>query len=221
MGTSKGYVYELVVTLLGADLRLLDLEANILINHDSHACIADFSLIAIIPDQASFISTITRAEGGTLRWMSPELLNPESFGLGNSCPTKESDCYALGMVIYEVLSGQVPFSQCMGHTFLLKVMGGERPEKPRGTQGAWFTDELWGLLERCWRRQPHDRPNLKALLQYLEGVTRPPQSPALAPIMGEDVVTGTNDSQDLAGANLGGFPISSKASGRHSTTPVV
>ena len=63
----------------------------------------------IIPDQASFASTITRTEGGTLRWMSPELLDPESFGLKNSCPTKESDCYALAMVIYEVLSGQAPF----------------------------------------------------------------------------------------------------------------
>ena len=39
--------------------------------------------------------------GGTLPWMSPELL-------GSVCPdatirpTRESDCYALGMVVYEV-----------------------------------------------------------------------------------------------------------------------
>ena len=43
--------------------------------------------------------------GGTRRWMSPELLDPERFGMPESegnRPTRQSDCYALGMVIYEV-----------------------------------------------------------------------------------------------------------------------
>jgi len=40
--------------------------------------------------------------GGTTRWMSPELLDPDRYGLPDSRPTKESDCYALGMVAYEV-----------------------------------------------------------------------------------------------------------------------
>lgn len=36
--------------------------------------------------------------------MSPELLDPERFGLSNEDyrPTKQADCYALGMVVYEV-----------------------------------------------------------------------------------------------------------------------
>ncbi|KAF9649744.1 hypothetical protein BDM02DRAFT_3113395 [Thelephora ganbajun] len=33
--------------------------------------------------------------------MSPELLGPPRFG-SNGLPTPESDCYALGMVVYEV-----------------------------------------------------------------------------------------------------------------------
>jgi len=44
-------------------------------------------------------------EGGTYWWMSPELLDPERFGMPepeDNRPTKQSDCYALGMVIYEV-----------------------------------------------------------------------------------------------------------------------
>ena len=43
--------------------------------------------------------------GGTYRWMSPELLDPERFEMPKSednRPTRQSDCYALGMVIYEV-----------------------------------------------------------------------------------------------------------------------
>ena len=37
--------------------------------------------------------------------MSPELLDPERFGIPETeddRPTRQSDCYALGMVIYEV-----------------------------------------------------------------------------------------------------------------------
>ena len=39
--------------------------------------------------------------GGTLSWMGPELLGP-SRANSKIRPTCESDCYALGMVIYEV-----------------------------------------------------------------------------------------------------------------------
>ena len=46
--------------------------------------------------------------------MSPELLDPERFGLQDGRPTKRSDCYALGMVILEVLSGKPPFPNYNG-----------------------------------------------------------------------------------------------------------
>jgi serine/threonine protein kinase len=38
---------------------------------------------------------------GTVRWMSPELLDPTRFD-SDGLPSRESDCYALGMAIYEV-----------------------------------------------------------------------------------------------------------------------
>ena len=53
------------------------------------------------------------AAGGTRRWMSPELLDPELFDIPQSegdRPTKQSDCYALGMVIYEVRVRTSPFA---------------------------------------------------------------------------------------------------------------
>jgi serine/threonine protein kinase len=47
-------------------------------------------------------SLMDYSSGGTEQWMSPELLHPERFGFTDTRPTKESDCYAFGMVIYEV-----------------------------------------------------------------------------------------------------------------------
>jgi hypothetical protein len=68
--------------------------------------------------------------------MSPELLNPEVFGLKDDCPTRSSDCYALGMVIYEVLSGQVPFAQYRNnHGVATKVLRGGRPERLKEWRG--------------------------------------------------------------------------------------
>ena len=174
MGISKECVFESAVALLGVGPYLLRFEAHILINRNGHACIADSGLFGINFDQAIYLKPFSPIKYCGPRWTSPELIDPEMFGL-DGCPTRESDCYALGMVIYEVLSGQVPFYWHGGPAVILKVLGGGRPEKPQGMQGAWFTDELWGLLERCWKRQPHNRPSIKTLLEYLEGVVPRPQ----------------------------------------------
>ena len=57
--------------------------------------------------------------GGTRRWMSPELLDPERFGMPESegnRPTRQSDCYALGMVIYEVGGSHGRIRRCRKFT---------------------------------------------------------------------------------------------------------
>ena len=144
--------------------------------------------------------------------MSPELLDPEPFGLKDSHPTKESDCYAMGMVIYEVLSGQTPFFQYKNLVVILKVMGGERPERPQGAQAVRFTDGLWGMLDLCWKPQPRDRPSIKTLLWYLEGVTQSPQSPSPTPATDRATVTGTDHPLGFTVANPGPSSTSSGTS---------
>lgn len=70
---------------------------------DGRACLADFGLMSITLDlEAADLVTTTESSGGTYRWTSPELFDPKQFKLHTAQVTKESDCYALGMVIYEV-----------------------------------------------------------------------------------------------------------------------
>jgi len=93
------------------------MKVNILINKDQQACIADFGLSTItrVPTRTTGLSRsaslmsnnsiMSFTGGGTRRWMSPELLDPEMFGMPESednRPTRQSDCFALGMVVYEV-----------------------------------------------------------------------------------------------------------------------
>ena len=123
----------------------------------------------------NFTPSSSLPTGGTLRWMSPELLDPEQFGSKNCLYTKASDCYALGMVILEVLSGKPPFPSDRDWIVARKVLDGERPERPRG---AWFTDDLWKTLEQCWSPQPGGRPTVETVLELLERISTTWQSPS-------------------------------------------
>ena len=141
-------------------------KANILIDQNRHARLADFGLVRITSDTASTVSSYPR--GGTIRWMSPELLRPKGFGLEDDCPTKPSDCYALGMVVYEVLSGQVPFHNFSIFLVVHEVITGARPERPQGAKGTCFADDIWTTLEHCWKPNPGDRPSAEDVHHCLQ-----------------------------------------------------
>lgn len=175
MGISRVYVIALM-GLCFFYLTDLSVQANILIDQTGHACLADFGLLTLISDPSDLLSSSSHRQGGTARWMSPELINPQQFGFTNGCPTKSSDCYALGMVIYETISGHPPFHQHGDLTVFVKVLAGEQP-----LRGKDFTESLWKMLEQCWVSQPNDRPRVEDILWCLEpgiqsrGFNLPPQ----------------------------------------------
>ena len=190
METSGGYVFESIVALLPS--RSLGSKSNVLIDDDGHARLANFGLLTIISDEPTITSTVV---GATMAyWMSPELLFPDKFGLKETHPTKASDCYGLGMLVYEVLSGQTPFSQHPFFTVVMRILDGERPERPQGTQGVRFTDSIWAMLELCWKQQPCDRISAKDALLGLEGNPCPLRSSSRASGDGE---TNTDDRSDI------------------------
>ncbi|KAF9642184.1 kinase-like protein [Thelephora ganbajun] len=165
---TMGLIYMHDQAMVHGDLK----GANILIDPNGHARLADFGLLTIISDHTNPTASSSFAVGGTIRWMSPELLYPDPSGLKVARPTKQSDCYALGMVIYEVLSGQAPFMPVHHYVVIRKVIEGEHPGRPEGSEGAWFTDDLWQTLNQCWAVQPKSRPSIGTILECLERVSR-------------------------------------------------
>ena len=169
METLRGYVFE---SQSQSPTLTEIVKANILVDGTGRARLADFGLLAIISDTANLGSSGSSVHGGTFRWMGPELFYPENFGLKDSRRTRHSDCYALGMVIWEVLSEQVPFPQSDVFAVVVKVSRGERPGRPQGEEGVWFTDGIWRMLERCWTAKRDDRPRIEDVLWCLEEASR-------------------------------------------------
>ena len=129
--------------------------------------------------------------------MSPELLDPRRFG-SDGCSTRASDCYALGMVIYEVsrlhpkgrlptypsqvLTGLRPFHYLHAYAPIAAVLEGERPEKPREAESLGFSCQLWELVQLCWSESGPARPTAQQVFDLLSSASpswapRPPEHP--------------------------------------------
>jgi hypothetical protein len=75
--------------------------ANLMLNQQGVIKIADFGIARVAKDSASRLSNIDTS--GTLMYMSPEQMKGKGIDV-------QSDLYSLGATVYELLSGQPPFS---------------------------------------------------------------------------------------------------------------
>lgn len=159
---------------------------------------------------------------GTTRWMSPELLNAYSLGLDGP-PSRESDCYALGMTIYQVsgflffgaipfthlqvLSGLPPFFHLWSPVVACAVLVGERPKQPPNASSLGFTNTLWGLLQSCWSESASARPTSQQLLDYLQPASLtwiPPSRLSPSPATGGIVDSFGSDTTSASGESRSG-----------------
>ena len=69
-------------------------QSNVLISDEGHALITDFGYTSLA--NASFNMTVVAPKGGTMNWMSPEII--ESIGTEHGCSISiEGDIWAYGM----------------------------------------------------------------------------------------------------------------------------
>ena len=154
-------------------------KSNILIDSNCSAHIADFGLTSLLRHPSISISVSAPAWGGTPQWMAPELFD------GKSRPSKESDIYALGMVIYEVrtsrtprtspnrsllqvLAHKRPFSSVLHYVVPGLVLAGKRPSRPTNHDILGLSEDVWLLMEKCWDLEPATRPQITDILVLFE-----------------------------------------------------
>jgi eukaryotic-like serine/threonine-protein kinase len=95
---------------------------NILL-HDGSALVADFGIALAVQSAGGARMTQTGLSLGTPQYMSPEQ------AMGEKVIDARADVYALGAMMYEMLTGDAPFTGTTVQTIVAKVLNAE-PERP-------------------------------------------------------------------------------------------
>jgi len=117
--------------------------ANIVVTADGLVKVLDFGIAKRMPGESSQGTTLIldsqqrSAVSGTLTYMAPEVLRGEGADY-------RSDLWALGVVLYEAASGQLPFAGRTAFEISSAIMR-EMP-KPLGPP---VPAGLWAIIQRC------------------------------------------------------------------------
>lgn len=120
---------------------------NILIDEEGNVKITDFG-IATTLSETSF--TKTNSVLGTVHYISPEQAR-------GGTATKKSDIYALGIVLYELLTGELPFSGESAVSIALKHLQSETPSV-RGFDAS-IPQALENVVYKATAKNPAHRYN--------------------------------------------------------------
>jgi len=132
--------------------------SNIMVTWEGTAVLLDFGLtLALGRDQSPDASEGSGGTGGTRPYMSPE----QAQGLPLGPP---SDWYALGVVLYEALTGRLPFPLARGEALALQ-QAGEFP-RPRALHPS-TPPRLDALVCALLQPDPARRPTGREILQRL------------------------------------------------------
>src|ERR1700722_12778780 len=137
---------------------------NILVDKEDQLYVSDFGLAKSFEDDAVGMTRVGSFLG-TPRYMSPEQVE------GNPADQR-SDIYAYGLILYEMVTGNVPFT---GES-TLKVMYQRIQEKPKSPKlvNADLPNWLVRIIMRCLERDPADRyQNAYEILADLQGGKSP------------------------------------------------
>jgi formylglycine-generating enzyme required for sulfatase activity len=128
--------------------------SNIMLSKDNEIKIGDFGIARVLKESHTRHTGSTTS--GTLLYMSPEHI------LGQKCDAR-SDIYSLGITLYELLNGEVPFSSG-------DIVTQHREVMPKPIEGV--SDRLnWIILKCLEKESDHRWQNVQALLDVLEGKT--------------------------------------------------
>jgi serine/threonine protein kinase len=124
--------------------------ANVLLDDQCEPRICDFGLSKFVQRGAT-LSQSTR--GGTPQFMAPAVYLDDRYDF-------KVDVYAFAVLMFVVLTGLEPFSDCRNQMVLARrVMNGDRPTIP-GSLGAGYAQ----LIQECWDTSPEKRPGFEEIV---------------------------------------------------------
>jgi eukaryotic-like serine/threonine-protein kinase len=144
-----------------------DIKPENILLHDGRALVADFGIALAASKASGARMTETGMSLGTPHYMSPEQ------AMGEREITARSDVYALGAVLYEMLTGDPPFTGSTAQAIVARVVTeSPRPLLPqRHTIPAHVETAVLTALEKL----PADR--FATAAQFSEALTHPTATP--------------------------------------------
>ena len=178
---------------------------NILLNkEDGRAIVTDFGIARAISDGADSRLTATGVAIGTPHYMSPEQC------AGDRDVDGRADLYSLGVVGYQMLTGELPFTANTTPALLVKQIS-EAPT-PVDRKRAGVPEDLARIVMRLLEKDPANRFNDATELEHaLESGVVPelPRRASIAPVAPMDLGIYGSAPESLANAGYGSMSRSS------------
>jgi serine/threonine protein kinase len=130
--------------------------------------ILDFGLAKLAADLQQEGAEAVRTRDGVALG-TPEYMAPEQW-LGASKVDGKADVYSLGVVLYEVLTGQPPFPSSEGDRLRQRHL--YSPPPPLGEKVPDAPKELVALIERMLIKSAAERPSMMDVEQGFEQILR-------------------------------------------------
>ena len=126
-----------------------DIKPENILLHDARAVVADFGIALAVQSAGGQRMTQTGLSLGTPQYMSPEQ------AMGEREITARSDIYALGVVTYEMLTGDPPFTGSTTQSIVARILT-EEP-RPIGSQRKSVPEEVEAAVLTALEKLPADR----------------------------------------------------------------
>ncbi len=132
---------------------------NIFITRDGRVKVLDFGLARsasglFAPRGEALMTEMLPTEPGvvigTVGYLAPEQVEARS-------PTPATDVFALGCILFELLSGRLPFERASSAHVMVALLHDDAPHLEPGSDP--LTRDLDSLVQRCLQKDPHDRPH--------------------------------------------------------------
>jgi len=149
--TGAGVRYIHSLGLIHRDLKSL----NILVCEDWNIYVADIGATRIA-------SQLMTANVGTPIWMAPEVFTSQDY-------SQKADIYSFGMVLFEVITGKLPFENISSYELPSLITKGQRPTFPEKIAKPWMK-----LVTSMWADKPSKRPSIDKVLETVTQLSTVP-----------------------------------------------